>query len=315
MEQRVPRVTLLAVAVCCALPLGAQKLQLPNPALERISEEAEAFARLAPKIIGRETLHHKGRQGPPRIKWLSIGNAPAVSYRTAEIVSEYGYGHFAEDPEALREFRQVVSVDGRQRAATASRNARQVLAENMASDNDRLRRRLLEEFEQVGQTGSATDFGQILLLFRRRALPLYTFEAKKDAMLGTERCEVVHWKQRKGADPLSVFSNRQLQRIPMEGDIWLRRGDHLPLRITMKASLEEDGAPITFNAEIDYKQSRYGLLLPSAMHLEKKSKSLMLIDNRSEYADYQMFGANSEIIFEAETDAGTAAATQVASKP
>lgn len=294
------RETLLVASVCLAAPALAQKLQLQNPAINRLSEEAEAFYRLAPKIIGRETLHHKGRQAAPRIKWLSTADPPEVTYRNSVIVSEYGFGYFAEAPEDLREFRQVVSVDGRARAAAATRDPRQVLAENMNSDDDRLRRRLLEDFERYGQTGSATDFGQILLLFRRRTLPLYLFERKKDAELAGEPCQVIRWKQRTGAEPLYVFSNRRLERIPMEGEIFLRARDLMPLRITMKASLDEEKVPVTYTAEIDYLRSRYGLVLPSALHIEKKARGLMLIDNHSEYADYQMFGADSQIIFDAE---------------
>jgi hypothetical protein len=276
----------------------ALALDRVGPALERLSEEAETFQRLAQKMIGRETLRHKGRQAAPRLKWLSLGKRPEVTYRTAVIVSEYGFGHFAEAPEDLREFRQVVSVDGRARAAAATRDARQVLAENMTSDDDRLRRRLLEDFEKFGQTGSATDFGQMILLFRRRSLEFYEFDRRKDALLGEELCQVIRWKQREGVDPLHVFSNRRLQRIPMEGEIWLRARDRMPMRITMKASLDEENVPVTYSAEIDYQRSRYGLLLPAALHIEKKARGLMLIDNRSEYGDYQMFGADSQIVFD-----------------
>jgi hypothetical protein len=194
----------------------------------------------------------------------------------------------------------VVSVDGRLRAAEATRNSRQALAENMASDDDRLRRRLLEDFERVGQTGSATDFGQMLLLFRRHELDRYSFERKRDAMLDDEMCEVVHWQPLAGAEQLHVFSNKRLDRVPMEGEIWLRKSDHLPLRIAMRATAQEDGAPVMFAAEIDYAPSRYGLLLPKAVHLEKKARGLMLVENRSEYGDYQMFGAESAITFEAD---------------
>mgnify|MGYP001098345194 CR=1 FL=1 len=302
MRQQVLRVTCLAAAACLAAPLAAQQLPLYDPALARLSEEAEAFQRLAPKIIGSETLHHKGRQGAPRVKWFSKSNAPAVSYRTTDIVSEYGFGFFNEAPDSIREFRQVVSVDGRARAAAVVRDARQVLAENMASDDDRLRRRLLEDFERYGQTGSATDFGQMLLLFRRRSLPQYTFERMRTAQLGDETVEVVQWRQGRGAVPLYVYSNRRLERLTMQGEIWLRQRDHLPMRITMHSSLEEDGAPVTFAAEIDYKPSRYGLLLPSALHFEKRSGGLVLIDNRSEYSGYQMFGADSAISFEVEEE-------------
>jgi hypothetical protein len=297
----VTRASLLPPLVLLALtPLAsAQRSPLLAPALDRVSEEAEAFQRVAPKIIGRETLRHKGRQAPPRIRWLSLGKPPELTYRTAVIVSEYGFGRFAEAPDDLREFRQVVSVDGRARAAAATRDARQVLAENMTSDDDRLRRRLLEDFEKFGQTGSATDFGQMVLLFRKRSLGSYEFERKKDAPLNGEPCQVIHWKQRPGVDPLHVFSNRRLQRIPMEGELWLRARDLMPLRITMKAALEEESVPVTYVAEIDYERSRYGLLLPVAVHMEKKARGLMMIDNHSEYGDYQMFGADSQILFDA----------------
>jgi hypothetical protein len=292
---------LLAAVIAAGAPGWALGLVDPaDPLLARLSEEAAAFRSLAPKIIGQETLTHKGRQAPPRIRWLSKKDPPEVRYRTKSIVSEYGFGYFTEAPGKLREFRQVVSVDGRARTETATKDARQVLAQNMNSDDDRLRRRLLEDFERYGQTGSATDFGQILLLFERRALPFFDFTTKRDIERAGQSYHVVHWAQLRGGEQLNVFSQRRLEHIPMEGDIWFRTSDNLPLRVTMKAELDEDGVPVTFAAELDYERSPYGLLLPRHLHLEKKMRGLMLIDNHSDYAGYQMFGAKSDIVFEAE---------------
>jgi hypothetical protein len=196
-------------------------------------------------------------------------------------------------------------VDGRERVAAKSRDARQVLAENMASDDDRLRRRLLEDFEKQGQIGSATDFGQMVLLFTRRSLPLYAFDRRRNQMLGAEECAVLHWKQGAKADALTVYSGKKLERIPMEGELWTRKRDHLPVRITMQVTAPEENIPVLYRAEIDYRPSQYGAVLPVSVHFEKSAVGLQLIDNRSTYDHFQMFSSESQIVFEPEETAAS----------
>jgi hypothetical protein len=291
------RAILMTLAACAWLAAQGREVR---DALARVSEEAETFQRLAQNVVGRETLEHKGRKAPPRIQWRGAGEQPEVKYNHRKIVSEYAFGRFKEAPEWIREFRTVVEVDGRAVLSGAQGAVRQKLAENMASEDDRLRRRLLEDFAKRGQTGAATDFGQMLLLFRRRELGNFEFQLSRKAYLGAEECLVIRWRQMGNTgDEARVYEGGKLHKIPMEGELWVRSKDYQPVRITMQLAVEEDKLPVLHSAEIDYQQFRMGLMLPVAVVYRKKVKDMLMVENRATYGNYQMFRSDAEIKFSA----------------
>jgi hypothetical protein len=285
------------LAVSCALPAQDQQVR---DALARVSEEAETFQRLARNVVGRETLEHRGRKAPPRIQWLKAGEQPEVKYNHRKIVSEYTFGHFKESPEWLREFRKVVEVDGRAVLSGAQGDVRQKLAENMSSEDDRLRRRLLEDFAKKGQIGAATDFGQMLLLFRRRELLNFEFRRDRRAFIGADECLVIRWRQTGSqGDAARVYEGGKLHKVPMDGELWVRAKDHLPMRITMQLAVEEDKLPVLHAADIDYQRFRMGLALPVTVVYRKTMRDMLMVENRAKYENYQMFSSDAEIKFSA----------------
>ncbi|MEP7362152.1 MAG: hypothetical protein ABI972_02770 [Acidobacteriota bacterium] len=292
-------------------------------ALDRLSEEAEAFFQKAPRIIGRETLTHKGRLGRPRIRWGNSSGAPEVRYFTREIASEYGFAALKDKPEWIREFRQVVAVDGRNILASNS-NPRQALAEGMTNEDDRRRMNLLRDFEKYGQVGAATDFGQSILYFRTRAMPYCDFQFLRQEFSGADEVYVIEWRQKAGSpDAASVYSERKLDRVRMEGQLFIRASDGILLKIILGLRNTEYDSLVTHAAEITYARSRYGVLLPSSVKYRKiaqqlipgKNKKdpptpgqnkkdpptpgqpLLMIDNLALYTDWQMFAADAEIKF------------------
>ena len=89
--------------------------------------------------------------------------------------------------------------------------------------------------------GAATDFGQILLLFSRGNQERYEITAAGPRLLGTVPTQVFHYQQLDGPHALTVFRGdagaaRPAQRLSVEGEIWVREADGLPLRITMTAT-------------------------------------------------------------------------------
>lgn len=271
------------------------------PILERLSEEAEVFLRNAPKAIGQERLLHRGEK-VPAFKLMSKGKDPGTPETNAvierEIVSEYGFGSFKEAPEAIREFRQTLSVDGK--ASKGAEKARLTLAQNMTSDDDRQRKRMLEDFEKLGMVGAATDFGQMILLFRRGGLDKLHFNYKAPAKLGTDDVDVLQWYQRDDADSARVYQGKEMVRIRMQGEIWSRQSDHVPLRITVLIPAVEYKQPVTHEGEIDYYQSAHGVLLPAAVRYKKISQKRVVIENYAFYTKYRMFKVDAEIKFTAE---------------
>jgi len=266
-----------------------------DPILARVSEEAEVFQQTAPKIIGVERLESSGRRAPSRFKILLGGNAVAPRYTVKVVVSEYGFGAFREAPEALRELRQVVSVDGRK--VSTPEKARETLARNMSSEDDRQRKRLLQEFESYGTIGATTDLGQMLLLFRRRQLSGYEFSFGYRDQLQGEECLVLRYRQLDSPDTASVFTQREMIRIPLAGELWVRERDSLPVRITMNVQLQEEGRPVEHRAVIDYGRTRHGVLLPSTVRYSKETEGRLVVENTHTYSDYKKFGADTEIRF------------------
>jgi hypothetical protein len=286
-------------AVCLFTPSAAAQNDAPLPGiLKRVSEEVAVFRQNARNIVGQEVLRHKGRKSPPRFRPRAGQGAiepPAVSYVTREIVSEYGYSTFTENPQALHEFRQVVAVNGR--AILDREKARTTLAINMKSEDDRARRRMLQDFERHGTVGAATDFGLMLLLFDSRDLDRYEFQILRDAYLGADPVIVVSYRQKKGSDGLSVYQGRELVRVPMSGELWVRRRDGVPLRVTMLAEMKVDKRKSVHAAEVDYTPSARGVLLPASVHYTETVDGVLMTENLYRYSAFKTFSTETEVKF------------------
>lgn len=286
-----------AILLAAVVSAGEDRL---DKLLSRVSEEAEVFRQNAVKAIGRETLRHKGRLAPPRIVWGSKEPKPEVRYNTREIVSEYGFGTLKDNPEWVREFREVVSVDGRN-VLKGKRDARQALAEGMSSEDDRRRMNLLREFERYGQVGAATDFGQSILLFRRRELANYEFGIVREEYVGASKAVILSWRQVRDPDAARVFNGRKLERVLMRGLLWVR-DDGVPLRMTLELDATERDMPVAHRAEIEYELHRQGFLLPSRMTYRKtvtpkNAEPVLTVENKIDYGNWQLFQADAEIKF------------------
>jgi hypothetical protein len=269
--------------------------------LRRLSEEAEVFSRVAPKVIGQEVLQQKARRPPPRFR-PRIGQSalkpPPARYQTREIVSEYGYSTFQESSEALHEFRQVVSVDGR--TVASSGKARKLLIMGVTSADDKLKNRLLRDFEKYGLHGSATDLAPLLLLFTRRQLENYDFAADSEELIGAERTRRFAFRQKSGAAAITIFSGREAHRLPLEGHIWVRASDGLPVRIRLRAAGAEKETAVERIITVDYVLSPHGVLLPVSVLFVESMNGETTVENSYAYRDFKMFKVESELKFTVE---------------
>jgi hypothetical protein len=285
----------LASVALLAQPQADPRLQ---SILERVSEEAGVFAQMAPKVIGKETLHQKARKRPPRFR-PRIGKAalqpPPVRYQTREIVSEYGYSTFKDAPDSLHEFRQVVSVDGR--PVNKVEKARTTLTLGVSSADDRLKKKMLQQFEKYGLVGAATDFGPMLLLFRRRQLANYSFQFTGAGRIGADKALILSYRQLEGPQSLTIFEGRTATRARLQGQLWVRESDSLPLRITLNTEQEEDGRKATYQATVDYARSSHGVMLPASVRYVRLVDGEMMVENLFEYSNFRMFQVEAEIKF------------------
>ncbi len=268
--------------------------------LRRVSEEAEVFRVTAPRIVARETLRQKARKKRSRFR-IRVGEAarkpPAPKFQKREIVSEYGFSALKEAPDALLEVRQVVSVDGR--SVTESGKARETLTLGLLNKDDRAKKRMLKRFEKLGLRGAATDFGQLILLFRRANLGRFRFRILRREQLRKETALVLAYEQKEGPEGFTIFEGRRAVRARLEGELWVRASDYLPMRITVRTTQPQGDYTAVHEGRVDYVPSRFGVLLPAEVTYRKLVDDELLVENTATYDDYHMFAAETVIQFPA----------------
>ena len=266
--------------------------------LARVSEEAEVFRRTAVKLIAQETLRQRALQPPPRFRpraGQAATQPPPIVYRTREIVSEYSYGVLRDSPGSLHEFRQVLSVDGRPVSAPA--RARRKLLAGLSSPDDRARQSMLEEFARYTLRGAATDFGPALLLFAPGRMGDYRFEAGGKARVGAEPALILRFRQTGGPASLTVFETRQVVRHALEGELWVRETDGLPLRIVLRSQRRQGPDTLSDHATIEYAPAPFGVLVPVSVVRRLHAGELLLEEDVFRYSPFRMFAADAEIKF------------------
>jgi hypothetical protein len=267
----------------------------------RVSEEAEAFLKIAPKVLGTEKLHQRAQKPPsrfhPRVGAAAI-NAPVVpQWKEHDLVSEYGFASFTGEAGAIHELREVVSVDGKKVAD--SKRAQAALAKAITATADAQKKEVLKQFEKYGLTGAVTDFGQLLLLFTRRQIERYEFTAQGSRMIGYDRALVFAYKQIDGPEALTLFDEKnKVRHLKVEGEIRVRDTDFVPLQITIAAHEGDAPNSIREEAAVSYSMSAYGALLPTSTEHRELRAGKVVAENQFLYTDFHKFGASSGISFE-----------------
>ena len=266
--------------------------------LSRLAEEAAVFLEVAPRTVSEETFQQRLDVRPsllrPRREPVS-GVRPRGGFRTRTIVSEYGYSTFAESPNVLHEFRQVISVDGKEVRSRA--RARLSLSLGVNSRDDRTKRKMLRELEQYGLTSAVVDLGQVILLFGGRRLADYQFQFSRHERVGAERASVYAFRQVGGAGSVTVFQGRTAHREALQGEVWVRESDLLPLRVVLRTGWEDERHIVWSEAAVDYSMSVHGVLLPaSVVHREYVDETLQ-VENLFRYTPFRRFTAEAEIKF------------------
>lgn len=269
-----------------------------DAALRRLSEEAEAFARLAPEVISEEVCRQKsakGRRGLHIGRGEAKAGAPSLSYRVREITSEFGFAPLKDGSGRLHEFRRVVAVDGRKVDGAAQ--ARRVLTFALKAAEDRERLRLLRDFARWGLDGAVTDFSQSILLFTRRGLANFAFQPEGTGRAGPEQAIILGFRQQAGPQTFTVFDRGEVSRHALEGHLWLRQSDMLPLRIEIRTSRLQDKLPVRDTAVIDYSMSPHGALMPVSVLYRQYVEDTLVMENSLQYGPFRRFSASAEIKF------------------
>ena len=286
-----------------ALALAAQPAATSSPAnplLQRVAEEASIFEQNMPKALTRETLEQRSVMPPSRFH-PRIGSAatapPKPRLRVREIVSEYSVGALKDSAsQDLVEFRQVISVDGH--PVQSQETARRALSLGIQSADDRIRKRMLENFAQYGLVDIATDYGLILLAFTPRGLANMDIRPAGEGRIGADTTLVLAWKQNSAAGGELEFHGRQSAHRALQGTLWLRRPDGLPLRISAWAEhVDPARHTIRDEATVDYVESPHGFLTPVSVVHHHLVDGHLITENLYRYEPFKLFSSDAEIKF------------------
>lgn len=288
----------LWLGLMAATALTGQNMPLPE-ILSRVSEEAEIFRRVAPETLAEETLTQRSLKPPPRFRRRGA-TAPNAApekpeYLTRQITSEYSFATLRESG-ALHEFRQVTAVDGRR--VSTPESARHALGLGMRSEDDRARKRMLEDFQKVGLQGAATDFGQLILLFTKRQLENYDFRPDGYGRIGVDQMVVLAFSQRQGSPSMLVFEGRKTVRAKLDGQLWVRRKDGVPLRIILRSQWTEQKRVRKHEAVVDYTPTPFGIVEPASVKHSEFMDEELVTENLFRYSTFKKFGADAEIKFD-----------------
>jgi hypothetical protein len=269
----------------------------PERILARVSEEAAAFQDNLPKTIARETLTQKAALPPSRLVTFGPSAAPPkpriVSH---EIVSEYSVGHLkGSDSQNLFEFRQPVSADGR--PVRPEESARRELTLGIRSQDDSVRKRMLQGYAKFGLVDVASDYGLILLAFTKRGLETMQMGAAQRGRIGADDATVLNWKQRSEDGGVLEFRGNRAVREAMQGTLWVRASDGLPLRIEAWVEYEQAERKIRDEASVEYAMSSYKFLVPASVVHRHIVDGKTMTENLYRYDNFRLFSADSELKF------------------
>jgi hypothetical protein len=268
------------------------------PLLDRLSEEAEVFFANITRVVGTETMRAKSIKAQRRFRPRMGTAAPEPpEWLNKEVISEFGVSLFTEGGGILHEVRKVQQVDGRQ--VLKASDARMSLALDMRSNEDQVRRKLLLDLKQHGLTDVATDFSLSLIMFRKQAARRLEFGPATKARLGADEALVVRFAERASTGEFTVFHGNRTFKQKLQGEVWLRLPDGVPLRVVLVAASPGDkGITILDEGRTDYFASAQGFLLPISVVHRRYANRQLFAETVFSYQRFQRFSAGTEIRFE-----------------
>jgi hypothetical protein len=268
-----------------------------------LSREADAFRKIAPDLVGHETLFQRAVKPPKSGFHIRVGadaqKAPQPVWQERRILSEYSFAAFSGEGGAMHELRRVTEVDGR--TVKDARKAQQELAAIVTAPDDKRKKELLEQFEKYGLLGAVTDFGQLLLLFTSGDVLHYEFTYRRIENQGNAHLLVFGYQQIDGPEGLTVIDPRRgasSRNVRIGGEVWVRENNFIPVRITL-ATVQED---VREEASVDYSMSAYGALLPYWTEHRELRGGKVVAENKFSYTDFRKFDAASQLKFDTKID-------------
>lgn len=279
-------------SVCFLLLAGIVRGQ-PDP-LALVARQAEEFQRKAVQVLTIETLHQTCFRQPARGR-VVVGTAAldlGARFLNFDVVSEYAVGHLkGAAASELLELREIVSFNGK--PVQTPEGARRALSEDTRGGEDRVRRHLLEEFTRFGLVDIATDYGLILLAFTGTGQRDLQIRRSGEEFVGTERAIRFEWTQTTGG--AVEFRGRKTAHRVLQGSLWVRTADGLPLRISAWFEHPEAKHVLRDEASVEYAASHLGFPEPVTVVHRHFVDGVGLTENLYTYAPFRLFGSETTI--------------------
>jgi hypothetical protein len=232
----------------------------------------------------------------PRIGKKAVAVVPPPRLLVREIISEYSVGTLKESAvQNLTELRQVISVDGRK--IQSPERARHALSLGITSPDDRIRKRMLEDFARHGLVDIATDYGIFLLAFSKRGLENMNVVLGGEEQVGADAVWVLNWRQTSPDAGMLEFLGNQASRLALQGRLLVRQSDGLPLRIQSWSEHPQGTHQIRDEATVDYIQCAHGFLTPASVVHRHMVDGQVITENLYRYDPFKLFSADAEIKF------------------
>lgn len=287
-------VPLFFLSVSAALAADSPPARMPS----RVAEAAEVLQQNARRILSRETLVQRSLLPPSRFQpraGSAAERATGPRLRVRDVVSEFSFGALRGSHD-LMEFRQVLSVDGA--PVQSADHALRALSEGIQKGDDRARKRMLEQFAANGLVDIATDYSLILLLFTTRGQRQIEFSPSSRCYIGADPAIAFLWKQKSAQGGLTEFHGRESVHLPLQGTLWVRASDGLPLRVNAWMEyVDQNDNRIREDAAVDYAMSQHGFLTPASVLHRHLVNGAVVTENLYRYEPFQFFSASSTITF------------------
>ncbi len=264
-----------------AVTASAQTQDTHKAAIQRIGFYADQFAKTAPLFTAKETLEQVRLDEKKLMKPHKQGETwPPIIKRT--IVSAYGY---AMTPTGVREVRQVLTVDGKQ--VKSSGSLLDALAAGVTAESDEKREQLLLDFEKHGLRGMVIDFAQIILIFSKGATERYEFNYQDTEELNGNLFFVYRFYQIDGPQAVTIFEGKEPVKKKLQGEIWLRRTDLLPVRIVLQTEHTDKSDLVRDITTVDY-GTLGDTLVPGVIQHRQFRQGTLHVEDTFRYSDQKL---------------------------
>jgi hypothetical protein len=150
--------------------------------------------------------------------------------------------------------------------------------------DDDAKEELIKKFQTATMSDAPLDFGQLVMLFTRRAVDRFTFRLKGPDLIGAQRVTVFDYSQQAGGAALHLDDDKTL---PLAGTVALRDSDGAPVRITVVAARRNKNVETRDEAEVDYGEVAHGVILPAALVHRRFVNGVLRAEDRAQYTDWK----------------------------